>query len=186
MHIKNFFSKLLEWNEQQDYNFSLPENNSNTQEEDYLTQSKLESSSNIFPSLDVNLEYLQSRFNTMINSDIVIREFTLSARNRQYKALLLFIDGMVDSTSINNFILRPLMLKNQANSFEGEQTHIISEAVTNNITVRRVKKFNIVDYIDSCLIPQNNVKKQKDYNDLIDNVNARKLCFICRYLRFCF
>ena len=35
----------------------------------------------------------------------------------QYKAFLLFVDGLVDSNLINNYILKPLMLKNKANSF---------------------------------------------------------------------
>ena len=80
----------------------------------------------IFPSIDVNLEYVQVKYNTMINSDIVVREFNLTARNRQYKAFLLFIDGMVDTDLVNNYVLKPLMMKNQANSFEGNQNHIVS------------------------------------------------------------
>ena len=40
---------------------------------------------NIFSSLDVTLEYIKVKYNTLINSDIILREFTLVARNRQYK-----------------------------------------------------------------------------------------------------
>ena len=72
----------------------------------------------IFASLEVTLEYIKVKYNTLINSDIVLRDFTLSARNRQYKALLLFIDGMVDSQLINNNVLQPLMLRNRANIFD--------------------------------------------------------------------
>lgn len=64
----------------------------------------------------------------MINSDIVVREFTLTARNRQYSAFLLFIDGMVDSTLVNDNILEALMLRNRANIFDGNQNQVISEA----------------------------------------------------------
>lgn len=126
----------------------------------------------IYTSLSVNLDYIKSRYNTMINSDIIIREFTLSARNKQYKAFLLFIDGMVDSNLINDFILNPLMLKNTANSYNDDETRIISEAVTNNITVRRVRKFDITEYISSSLLPQNSVERQEDFENIILGVNS--------------
>ena len=32
-------------------------------------------------SLDLNLKYLKNKYNTLINSDIVIREFSLTAKN---------------------------------------------------------------------------------------------------------
>lgn len=113
----------------------------------------------IFASLPVNLEYIKVKYNCLINSDIILREFTLTARNRQYQALLFFIDGMVDSQLINNNVLQALMLRNRANIFDNEETAVISEAKTNNITVKKIKKFNLEDYIFDCLLPQNNVKK---------------------------
>lgn len=186
MKLKPFLTNLFTWQPEQIYHFSLPENSSSNSNENYQTFEELASVKDIFPSSDVNLDYIKTRFNTLINSDIVIREFIVSARNRQFKAFLLFIDGMVDSKFINDFVLKPLMMKNEANSFEGDQSRIISEAVTNNITVRRVKKFDVVDYIFNCLLPQNNVKQNKDFNSLIQNVNSRKLCSFCRYFRLCF
>lgn len=127
---------------------------------------------NIFPSIDVNLEYVKVKYNSMISSDVIIREFNLIARNRQYKAFLLFIDGLVDTDLINNYVLKPLMMKNQSNSFDGDQTRILSEAVTNNITVRKVKKFDIVEYISSCLLPQNSIKKESEFSNIFAGVNA--------------
>lgn len=95
----------------------------------------------------------------MINSDIIIREFTLNARGKQYSAFILYIDGMINTDIMNKFILEPLMLKNRSNMFDGEQNRIISEAVTNNITVRKVKKFDLSEYILGCLMPQNSVEQ---------------------------
>lgn len=126
----------------------------------------------IFPSIDVNLEYVKVKYNSLISSDVVIREFNLIARNRQYKAFLLFIDGLVDTDLINNYVLKPLMLKNQSNSFDGDQTRILSEAVTNNITVRKVKKFDIIEYISNCLFPQNSLKQQTEFSDIFAGVNS--------------
>lgn len=126
----------------------------------------------VFPSIDVNLEYIKVRFNSMINSDVKIREFTLNARNKQYKSFLVYIDGMIDQDMMNNYILKPLMLKNSANSFDGSQNRVLSEVKTNNITVRKVKKFDIVEYISSCLLPQNSIEQLSKFDDIIDGVNS--------------
>ena len=170
--MKKLIEKLLhqwEWKPKSSYNFTLPDDATNTP---LAPEEEKKQKTAIYTSLDVNLEYIKTKFNTMINSDIVIREFTLSARNRQYKAFLLFIDGMVDSKLINDFILNPLMLRNNANSYQGTQDRIISEAVTNNITVRRVKHFNIIEYISQCLLPQNNIKQNSTFEEIISGVNA--------------
>ena len=160
-------------------NIFMPENTQNydfTIDSNVKDQSNQEENSNnkpqtIFPSIDVSLEYIKVKYNTMINSDIVLREFTLNARNRQYKAFLLFIEGMVNSEFLNNNVLTPLMLRNRSNTYENGQTQIVSEAKTNNITVRKIKKFDIKEYIKDCLIPQNNLKILHDFDEVIDNVN---------------
>ena len=142
---------------------------------------------NIFPSSEVNLEYIKIKFNSLINSDIKIREFDLTARNKMYKAFILYIDGMSDSKSINRFILHPLMLKSRANTSNSPE-EVVSSAVANNITVKKVKKFDMVDYIYSCLIPHNDLKKLKTFEDVISAVNAGNCalfidtidtCFVC-------
>ena len=142
---------------------------------------------NIYPSVDINLEYIKVKFNSLINSDIKIREFDLTARNKVYKAFILYIDGMSDSKSINRFILHPLMLKSRANTNNSSE-EVVSSAVANNITVKKVKKFNLVDYIYSCLIPHNDLKKIKNFEDVIAEVNSGNCalfidtidtCFVC-------
>lgn len=168
------FKKILDqftWKNEKEYNFSLPQKNTK-QDNNYIPDNNLNVSKTIFPSISVNLDYIKSRYNSIINSDIIIREFTLSARNKQYKAFLLFIDGMVNSNLINDFVLKPLMLKNTANSFEGEQDRIISEAITNNITVRKVKKFDIVEYVLNSLLPQNSISKETEFDSIISSVNS--------------
>lgn len=142
---------------------------------------------NIFPSSEVNLEYIKVKFNSLINSDIKIREFDLTARNKLYKAFILYIDGMSDAKLINRFVLHPLMLKNKSNTNTSPE-EIVSNAVANNITVKKVKKFNLVDYIYSCLIPHNDLKKIKTFENVISAVNAGNCalfidtidtCFVC-------
>lgn len=176
--IKKIFYNFFGYKEEQQYNFTLSETKEETSS-NYLSNEIQSSSStlpdsdtNIYPYLSVNLEYINTKYNTLINSDVVVREFTLNARGKQYNAFLLYIDGMVDSQIVNDFVLQPLMLKNRANTFEGNQNKVISESVTNNITVRKIKKFNLVDYIFDCLIPQNNVSKADKFSDLISGVNS--------------
>ena len=134
--------------------------------------SKPEEKVNIFPSLSVNIEYMRTKYNLLINSDIILREFTLNARGKQYNAFLVYIDGMVDSEIMDKFILEPLMLRNKNNLFDGTQTKVISEAVANNITVRKVKKFDLSNYLMGCLMPQNAVKEVTDFDEVANGINS--------------
>lgn len=168
MNFKKILKKLA-WKSQEEYNFSLPEEQINN---NYIPDKNTDNTKDILPSISDNLDYIKIRFNTLINSDIIIREFMLSARNKQYRAFLLFIDGMVDSNLINDFVLKPLMLKNTANSFDGEQDRIVLETKRNNVTVRKVKKFDLVEYVLSCLLPQNSISKQTDFDLIISGVNS--------------
>ena len=178
-HIKDSFKYIPNTN----YNFTLSSldtlNNSNTITPiENLTQ-------NIFTSLDVNLEYIKSKFNFSSNSDIKIREFDLNARNKIYKAFIIYIDGMSDSKSINRFILNPLMLKSRANTFTKDDD-VICSAIANNITVKRRKKFNLVDYIYSCLIPLNDTKKVTSFKEVIEAVNFGECALFIDTIDTCF
>lgn len=174
--FKEMLKKFFLVSPENTYDFVLSStdsvSDSDTSHENVESSDTKEDIKNIFPSIDVNLEYVKVKYNSMISIDVIIREFDLIARNRQYKAFLLFIDGLVDTDLINNYVLKPLMLKNQANSFDGDQNRILSEAVTNNITVRKVKKFDIVEYISSCLLPQNSIKKESEFSNIFSGVNA--------------
>ena len=182
--MTNKLKQYFEPSNQKEYHFDLSDvsegenqNSSSTTASGTLTteqiqeNEKLSEVKNIFPSLEVSLEYIKVKYNTLINSDIILREFTLSARNRQYKALLFFIDGMVDSQLINNNVLQALMLRNRANIFDGDQNQVVSEGVASNITVKRVKKFNLENYIMDSLLPQNNVKKVQTFSEAFNGVN---------------
>ena len=127
MSFIDSFKKIFFPIEEPSHNFSMPSNNeinSNTNDIEFDNDV-----TDIFSSIDVNIEYLKVKYNLLINSDIILREFTLIARNKQYRAFLLFVDGMVNIDLVNNYVLKPLMLKNTANSFDGSQNQIISEAV---------------------------------------------------------
>ncbi len=128
-----------------------------------------EEQKNVFQSLPVNLEYIKTKYNTLINSDIVTREFKIPIRNIEYSAFLLYIDGMVNNDSINDFILSPLLLKNSINMKPKDTT---STAVSRGISVKRVKKFNLEDFIFDSLIPQNSIKKEDKFSEIVTMVNS--------------
>lgn len=168
MYLKNIWYKLFAYNPPLEYNFNLPKGSS-AQNSTYEENEKI---TKIYPSITVNKEYMQSKYNILINSDIVLREFTLNAKGKQYNSFLIYIDGMVDSKTMDDFILKPLMLRNKNNLYDGPHTKVISEAVTNNITVKKVKRFDLVNYLMSSLIPQNSVKEVSSFNEATNGINS--------------
>lgn len=122
--------------------------------------------------IDSNIEYIKSKYNLLINSDIILREFTLSARNRKYRAFLLFIDGMISTEVVNDYVLKPLMMKNMANSFFGSEEQIYSSHKSNSISVRKIKKFDLKDYIYNNLMPQNSLKIRSEFKDIFSSINS--------------
>ena len=169
MNLKNIWNKLFSYEPPLEYNFSISENSNTEEQENTEEDSK---PVKIFPSIRVNKEYMQTKYNTLINSDIILREFTLNARGKQYHAFIVYIDGMIDSNIMNDFILKPLMLRNRNNLFDGSQNKVISEAVANNITVRKVKKFDLPNYLMNCLMPQNSVKEISTFDEAANGVNS--------------
>ena len=128
----------------------------------------------IFTEIDKNLDFLKYKYNALICNDVIIREFSLLAQNIEYKAFVLYIDGMVDSPVINEFILSPLMMRNRANIFDEKQKKFVSEEKIDNVTLKNFKKSkekNLVDFIYNSLIPQNSVDKVTDFSDIYSAIN---------------
>ena len=99
-----------------------------------------------------NLNTIKSIYNTLINSDIVIREFLCNINKKSYSAFIVHFDGMTNSQMINNFLLTPLM----RDSFSSWFTE-------NN---------SLDEYIISTLMPQNNVKKLYDFSKIATSINS--------------
>ena len=175
MNFKNILNKLFSYTPPLDYNFTLPDSSNiekdNLEKKD-INENNKKSEDKIFQSVSVNKEYMQAKYNTLINSDIVLREFTLNARGRQYNAFIIYIDGMIDSKIMDDFILKPLIIRNRNNLFDGPQNKVVSEAITNNITVRKVKKFDLANYLINSLIPQNSVKQANTFSEVLDGINS--------------
>ena len=142
------------------YDFSLPENFHSGEDN---SSSESVSNSAIVTSLDENLTNLKVRYNALINSDIILREFTLDLNGASYKSLIVCIDGMIDSELVNNFLLRPLMESSNAS------TKTIN---LNGVKIKKSKKIDLANYIYNSLVPQNDINKVDSLDDLIDAVNS--------------
>lgn len=185
MNFKKIWDQMFSYTPPVDYQFQISEE-AQIQEQEINSSISSQEKVKIFPSLKVNMEYMRTKYNLLINSDIILREFTMNARGKQYNAFLVYIDGMVNSQIMDDFILKPLMLRNRNNLYDNSQNKVISEAVTNNITVRKVKKFDLPNYLMDCLMPQNAVKEISDFEQAASGINERKLCFICGYFKLSF
>ena len=161
MNIKNFFK----YKPQNKYDFNIQATENATVQD--LDSEKIKEK--VFYSLQENLEYIKSKFNALINSDIIIREFSLTCKNKQYNAFLIYIDGMTDSVIINNFVLRPLMLKNKSNTYKVIQP----KTVTMHTPSSQKNKINeLANYIYTNLVPNNNLSKQTKFEKIISDINS--------------
>ena len=72
--IKTFFNNVFLYNESKQYDFILPEstNSINETEENKIL--------NVSSKIEDNLNNIKIIYNSLINSDIIIRDFTLIAR----------------------------------------------------------------------------------------------------------
>ena len=162
--LKKILTNIFIYKESQKKNdFCLYE--SNTQEKISIQNNESTIKQIIYPTLSVNVDYIKIKYNTLINSDIKLREFKLIIKGKEYNALLLFIDGMIDSKSINDFILKPIMSKNDTIKKD------VPSVITNNITVKKIKKFDLEEYISNSLVPQNTMKKVSTFDEAFSAVN---------------
>ena len=149
MDFKNFFNKLIKYDNKSHYDFSIMNNKSD--DLSFTETTSPEEDYKVFTNIKENSDFLKSKYNALICSDVIIREFNMLAYNENHKCLIIYIDGLSDAISINDFIIKPLMM--------GEH--------------RYNKPFdgNLAEYVDNCLLPQNSVKKVDDYKDVFTGIN---------------
>lgn len=162
--LVNLLQNIFTYKENEEYEFSL--SSASTYSPNPATDESTEYKE-IFSTLSVNLEYMKVKYNALISNDVKFREFQFTARDKEYSAFIVYIDGMVNSQTINDFILKPLMLLNKNSKHKTMPT-----AITNNITVRKVKKFNLEDYIFNSLLPQNDITKVTEFSEIISAINS--------------
>ncbi|MEI3355895.1 MAG: hypothetical protein V8R81_02230 [Clostridia bacterium] len=91
MDLITLFKNIFKYNKKNEYSFKLSDNYTNSSNVKKLPQ-KIDS---VFPSLEVNLEYMKTKYNLLINSDVILRQFTINARGKQYNSFIVYVDGMV-------------------------------------------------------------------------------------------
>ena len=129
-----------EWNEER-------KQDSNTQQ-DPASQQDSNSAAKNYISKDLlqNRLVMEQEFNLPINKDIVIRDIHVG---KSTDAFIVFVDGMVDNTIINDYILRPLLTENHFRSVEDECD---------------------VDYIIKNVLSINQISKTFTYDEVITQV----------------
>lgn len=107
-------------------------------------------------SLIENLEHLKKVYSIPINSDIIIREFNVTVKEKSIDAFAIFIDGMSDSKTINESILKPLMLLSNLN-------------IKSDVS-------DLSNYIKAHLLPQTQIKVVETYDEIIEGINFGSCC----------
>ena len=127
----------------------------------------------------MNLRREDIKIRTTQENDIIVKTttpFDVVFIDKKHEGLLynsFCINITVDSEIMDKFVLEPLMMRNKNNLYDGSQNKVISEAVANNITVRKVKKFDLASYVMSCLMPQNSIKQVSMFSEAISGINSR-------------
>lgn len=114
--------------------FFIPEVNESKKENQNSNNENESTKVQILKDVDDNIDYIRKQFNYPINKDIIVREFKALGR---YRAFIVYIDGMVDRITINNFILRPLL---NSKFSEEEQKYGINYMLENSIETNQTKR----------------------------------------------
>lgn len=162
MNFKSKIKDLFVYKPNTSYEFILTESNSTSSNKNPPTNFLPDC--NVFTSLDENFNYLRVQFNSLINSDVILRPFIINICGKPYNALLVCIDGMISSSLVNNFILRPLM---ETNSIRHNYS-----STKNGVLFRKIKKINVEDYIFNKLLPQNTVKKFDKFSEIAKSITS--------------
>lgn len=166
VYFKNLKNLILYNTPKQKYEFSLPE--------DTIQSTSSELTPNIIStSIDTNLNNLQLRYTSSINSDIILRKFKLKVNNQTYNALIVCIDGMIDSNLVNDFLLKPLMQTNNINN--------IKTLNINGVKIKKNIKLDLKQFIHDTLILQNDVNDAKSLDEIIMRCKFGKLWAPYRY-----
>ena len=162
MKIKDFMYKTFGYTKPKEYQFTLePDSDSKYSTSTQNSKKIPEKPQNVYKNINENLNFIEVKYNTLISSDVITRKFLLNCNGKQYKAFVLYIDGMVDTQTLNDFVLKPLMIKN------------LNTISTKSLKTEDNSNFlNLANYIESCLIPENSIKQQTKFSEVFNGVNS--------------
>jgi len=143
--VFNFLSKKLRSWQQQNQNI-----NKENKENDNSKKTKENSQAKLSSNLKENLDSIKAILG--VCEDLIIREFAFGNKG-QISAAIIFIDGMVDRTLINDNIIKPLMYDNrficEEESLEIKNIDIIKGTI---LYVGEIEKSTTInDLVESCL-----------------------------------
>ena len=194
MNILNSILNAFKYQNNQEYNFILSGNDDKSRNLRYLDENKnLNKKESVCNNIDDNLKLIKIKYNSLINSDVIIREFSVLAKNTPHKAFIVYIDGLVDSKTINDFVIRPLMMRNRNNTFDSSKDANNGSSGTptptvngKRVFVRKKEDLDLTQYILNHLIPQNDIKKTKDFLDITSGINSGNCVLFVDSLDFAF
>ena len=154
MNIKNIFSNIFSYKPINTNEFILSDAPNNIETKEKLPK-------NIYTEYEKNLKILKSKYNLLINSDINLHEFEINIANKKFKSCLIFVDGLVNSESINESILSPLLLRNS----------IKMSASKNTGKIINVQKFDLKNFLLKNIITQNTIKIETEFEKIFEKIN---------------
>ena len=113
---------------------------------------KPEPSDAICDDIDANMEFMKKIYSVPVNSDIILREFSVNYRGDLVRAFIIFFDGMTDREIIDEYMLTPLMVNSLMN-------------------LEPDSKEGLKDFISRQLLPHNQIKLESAYSKVIDEIN---------------
>ena len=176
--LKNIF-----YDEPKKYEFSLYENSNESQNfdavnNDFLSQAKVGN------NIDENLKMMKIKYNALINSDVVIREFSVIVNDKYYKAFIIYIDGLSNSDIVNDYVLKPLMLRNSSNTLNLDET--LTQHINNTVKITKTSKTDLPSYISNSLLPQNSIKQSDSFSEIASDINIGNCVLFIDTLEFAF
>lgn len=98
-------------------------------------------------NINDNLEYMKARYKLPMNSDIVVRNIRLKCG---IECFLMFVDGMVDTAIVDTCVIEPLLKLPELLDLEMKP---------------------ILDVIEEKIIFHNQIKRQKDLEEICNDIN---------------
>ena len=127
--MKNFF----EFNKPKDTSYFY------IKEPDLPFAKTIDKDETINDNLSKNIEILKNTFHFPISNDFKMRSFYIKINNKKYNSVILFYDGLADSSSINTAILKPLMkniVTDMNSALKSTQIEDVKNAIIGNMLIQ--------------------------------------------------
>ena len=109
-----------------------------------------------------NINYIKELYSSDKSKDLIIRNFNVLVNNKRYNSCIVYFDGMADTALINDFILKPLMLRNTATSYDSTNEPPALQSTSNE---------NLSSTIYNKLLPQIATTTVKSYDEITSAIN---------------